>query len=478
MDKNLAMEVLELFELYQETKTKAVGSNSSAQLMHGPSSLFGTPGLEQNVISTIYQPRGLGAVLPAVPTTDTNPLFAALVGQAAAQGSEPSASCGDPVRAGAKQIGTLTAHLGMLQRGTDTIDPSDIITRINRGEMTDLRLIGSLLNNNTGFAPSNLNNPDAVLNNVIYAQMNAVGMEFERVLGPQLWQGAVANNVGTGYKEFPGLDGQIATAQVDAIQNVAVPALDSYVENFNYAQIDGTTKDIVDYLTMMEWYLVDLAEGTGLTAEWVVVMRPNMWRELTSVWPIAYNTNKDSILGTTSNTRMIIDGGDMMAQRDQMRRSMTIEINARTYKVVLDHGINEKTNITNAELAAGQYASSIYMIPTRVNGLPTTRIEYLDYRQIANYLGQSGELANKVLFWSGDGRFLWTYRNLPGFCFDMVARTQQRVVLQTPQLAGRLDNVGTQPLTHVREPGVDSPYHQAGGVSLQAAPAAGYAVWQ
>src|SRR5690606_5930414 len=102
---------------------------------------------ERDVISTIYQPRGLGAVLPAVPTTTTNPLYPALVGQAEAQGSEPSDACGDPKRAGAKQIGTLTAHLGMLQRGTETIDPSRIITKINRGEMTDLRLIGALLNN-------------------------------------------------------------------------------------------------------------------------------------------------------------------------------------------------------------------------------------------------------------------------------------------------------------------------------------------
>lgn len=476
MDKTLAMEFLELFDLYQERREKAVGSNQTGQLMHGPSSLFGTPGLEPNVISTLYQPRGLGAVLPKVPTRFTNPLFPALVGQGAAQGSEPSNACGDPKRAGAKQVGTLTAQFGFLQRGTETIDPSRIIQLINRGEFTDLQLIGSLLSNQTGMAPNGLDNAQAVLNNAIYAEMNGVGIEFERVLGPQLWQGAIANSSGSGYKEFPGLDAQIATGQRDAVNNVTVAALDSYVDSFALDRIDGTGRDIVSYLSMMEFYLYDLAQQTGMTVEWVIAMRPNLWQELTSVWPIAYNTNRGSIL--SGNNRLMIDGGDMIAQRDAMRRSMTLEINARTYRVVLDNGINEKTNITTANIPAGNYASSIYMVPVRVNGMPMTRIEYLDYRIVQQYLGQTGELAGKVLFWSPDGQFLWTYRNLPGFCFDLVARTEQRVVLQTPHLAGRIDNVRYAPIRHIREADPASPYYAAGGVSVQPGVSSNYAVWR
>jgi hypothetical protein len=476
MDKTLAMEVLELFDLYQKQREKAVGSNQTGQLMHGPSSLFGTPGLEPNVVSTIYQPRGLGSVLPRVPTRFTNPLFPALVGQGAAQGSEPTDACGDPKRAGAKQVGTLTAQFGFLQRGTNTIDPSRIIQLINRGEFTDLQLIGSLLSNQTGMAPGGLDNSANVLNNAIYSEMNGVGIEFERVLSTQLWQGAIANNSGSGYKEFPGLDAQIATGQRDAINNVTVPALDSYVSSFQLQRIDGSgNRDIVSDLSMMEFYLTDLAAQTGMNVEWVIAMRPNLWQELTSVWPIAYNTNRGSILA--GNNRLMIDGGDMIAQRDAMRRSMTLEINARTYRVVLDNGINEKTNINTAGIPAGNYASSIYMIPVRVNGMPMTRIEHLDYRVIAQYLGQTGELANKTMFWSPDGMFLWVYRDLPGFCFDLVARTEQRVVLQTPHLAGRIDNIRYAPITHLREPDPASPYFVQGGVSVQPVDAT-FAVWK
>lgn len=484
MDPEQVKEFMEVWAAYQQVKgqggganglkRKAVASNITAQTMHGPGGLFGTEGLNPEVISTIFQPAGLGARLPKIGTRYTNPLFPALTGQEDSNGSEPSDSCGDPVRAGAKKACYLTARFGMLQRGTEIIDPSEIITLINRGEFTDLRLIGALLNNDTGFAPEGLNNADAVLNNVIYAQMNGVGIEFERVLSRQLWQGVTAGAT-DGFAEFPGLDVQIATGQVDADTGTTCPALDSDVKDFNFDAVGGSGRDIVEYMSMLEFYIRTLAERTGLTAEWVWVMRPELWQELTAVWPIAYNTNRGASV-LSGNTRMIIDGGDMIAQRDQMRRSMRIEVNARTYEVILDYGIAEDTNITNANVGLGQYASSIYFLPLRVNGLPVTRLEYLDYRVIQQYLAQSGELAGKVMFWTNDGMFLWVYRDLPGFCFDLVARTQQRVVLQTPQLAGRIDNVLYEPLQHIRSPYPDDAYFRDGGVSSRTAPTQ-QAVW-
>lgn len=482
--ENEINEFLEAYLAYQQLKgkhggngamlTRAVASNNTAQLMHGSTGLFSTQGLNPEVFSTIYQPHGLGASLPRVGTRYTNPQFPALTGQEASNGSEPDDACGDPVRAGAKKACILTAQFGMLQRGTETIDPSEIITLLNRGEFTDLRLLGALLNNDTGFAPSGLADPDRVLNNVIFAQMNGVGIEYARVLSRQLWQGVTAGGT-NGFQEFPGLDVQIATGQVDAVTGTTCPALDSDVKDFGLDLVGGSGRDVVEYMSMLEFFITNLAERTGITAEWVWVMRPELWQELTAVWPLAYNTNRGASV-LAGNTRMIVNGTEMISARDQMRRSLTIEVNARTYRVILDTGINELTNITTEGLAAGQYASSIYFVPLRANGIPITRMEYLDYRVIGQMLGQTGELAGKVMFWSPDGMFLWVYRDLPGFCFDLVARTQQRVVLQTPHLAGRIDQVGYAPLQHIREPYPDSPYFADGGVSTRAAPSTN-AVW-
>jgi len=43
----------------------------------------------------------------------------------------------------------------------------------------------------------------------------------------------------------------------------------------------------------------------------------------------------------------------------------------------------------------------------------------------------------------------------------------QELVLRTPQLAARIQNVKYVPLQHVREPDFDSPYFHKGGVSTR-----------
>ena len=65
-----------------------------------------------------------------------------------------------------------------------------------------------------------------------------------------------------------------------------------------------------------------------------------------------------------------------------MRREMQLTVNGRTYDVVTDTGIFEHNNINNGNLAAGEYASSIYFIPLQIVGnIPATFMEYVDYRQ-------------------------------------------------------------------------------------------------
>lgn len=479
MDEKDLKELQEFAKMYQAfMATKTVAANNTAQLMHGPTGLFSQSGLNPEVFSAMIQPAGLGAVLPKVATRYTNPQFPILTGQEDDNGTEPDDSCGDPVRAGFKKLCTLTAQFGMLQRGTDTIDPSEIITLLNRGEMTDLRLMGQIQNNNTGFLPNGMPDPNDILNNVVAAQMSAVGTSFIRNLSGQLWTGSIAGAT-NGWAEFPGLDSQITTGHKDSVTGTLCPGADSDVKDFTYNNVDGTDgKDIVEYISMLEFYVTDVASRTGATCEWVWTMRRELWQELTAIWPTAYNTNRGASVGTIGgNLAIVVDGGDMTAQRDMMRRSMTLDVNGRTYKVVLDDGINEVVNGDVANLNAGEYASDIYFVPLSANGYPVTRLEYLDYRVVSQMLGAVSQLAGKVQFWTNDGAFLWVYRDLPGFCFDIVGRTQQRVVLQTPHYAGRIQNVKYSPLQHLRSHDPDSPYFEDGGVSTRTDLSNNYAVW-
>jgi hypothetical protein len=336
--------------------------------------------------------------------------------------------------------------------------------------------MGQLLGDDLMMRPGNLNQSQ-VLDLVIKSEMVGVGVAFERKLSQLLWQGTPANNnAGGGYAEFPGLDSQIATGQVDADTNVAVPAADSDVKEFNYNLVDGVNLDIVEYLSMLEYYLRDTARRTGMMpVTWAVVMRPELWFELSAVWPCRYLTHRCTEIDGTSP--MVINDNVNVSIRDQMRSGMYLDINGIRYPVIVDDGIFEHTNINNANVPAGHYASSIYMVPLRIRGnFPVTYWEYKDYRGVQPEIGVMGAGQRNVPFWTDNGRFLWVYRD-NSFCFDLQAKIESRVVLRTPHRAGRIDHVLYSPLQHLKSPVPDSPYHFDGGVSLRGATSS-YAVWK
>jgi hypothetical protein len=213
-----------------------------------------------------------------------------------------------------------------------------------------------------------------------------------------------------------------------------------------------------------------------LPASWVWVMRPELWQVLTEVWPCQYNTAKcaNSVIG--SGSRVVIDGRENIAQRDSMRTGMTIEVNGRRYPVVVDDGIFESNSTNNANLAAGQYASSIYFLPLQITGnFPVTYREYVDYRDpIAN--ANVALLRGMQDFWTDGGLFTWAIESQK-WCYKLALKTEQRIILRTPQLAGKIQNARYEPLQHLRSSDASSPYFADGGVSLRDTNDTGYAVW-
>ena len=160
--------------------------------------------------------------------------------------------------------------------------------------------------------------------------------------------------------------------------------------------------------------------------------------------------------------------------RDEMRNGMYIDINGNRYPVVADDGIFEHTNVNNGNLALGEYASSIYMVPmTITGGFPVTYREYVDYRMANRDIAL---LRGKENFWTDDGMFMWAYEDT-NFCYKLKVKTEQRIVLRTPQLAGKIQNVKYSPLQHLRSYDPASPYFQDGGVSLRGNETT-YAVWK
>jgi len=436
----------------QHTKTPA--NFSTFTPLHGSGGIFAVAGLERDIITAHIRPMGIANALPLLPTVYEDPRFGSLTGVTDDVGSEPTYVCEDAPTGYIKGC-NLTARFGTVRRDTNTIDIEDTIMRLHRGDFTDLTLRGRLLGL-SGLEPGGMNEGQ-VLDIVTMSEMVNVAVRTERRLLRLIWQGVITNQW-----EFPGLDVQIATGQSDADTGVLCPALDSDVKDYNYAALGV---NIVTYLSQLEWYLHHNAERMGLMpVEWVVAMRPDLWYELTAVWPCAYNTNRcEPVLG--QQAEVFVDGRENVRERDAMREGMYIDINGRRYRVIVDDGIFEHTNVNNANVPAGSYASSIYMVPLTIGGgLPVTFREYLDFRRAAPEVSLLRGM--ETFFWTDNGVYTWAYEAVK-WCYKLALKTVQRVVLRTPQLAGRIDHVMYSPLQHLREPNPDDPYFLDGGVSLR-----------
>lgn len=454
---------------------KGAGATGTANKLHGLHGTFSTPGLDRDIISAHVRPQGIASAIPLFPSIDEDPRFGILTGVSDDIGSEPANPCSDAPTGYIKGC-NLTAQFGRVSRSTETIDMDEVGLRVNRGDFTDLMLHGFRLNGevNAGMYPRGLN-PAQILNLVVASQMVGVGERLYRLLMNHNWQGSPANNnAGGGYKEFPGLSAQVATGQVDADTNTTCPAADSDVKDFNYVSVgSGSGNTIVTYLSMLAYYLETLAEDTGLApVEFVIVMRPQLFYELTAVWPLIYNT--DRVAAVTGTGRLMVNGSDMVEQRDAMRNGKYLIVNGKQYRVITDPGITELTNTTDANVPNGSYASDIFMLPLTINGsFPVLYRQHKDYT--AMWRGELPLLNNMQRFWTDGGAFSWTFEDQK-WCIKLSAKTEQRIVLRAPQLAGRIDNVLYSPLQHLREFDPDSPYYQDGGVSLRGT-STRYAVW-
>jgi hypothetical protein len=442
----------------------------TAQPMHGPGGLFSTYGLEDAVINLSLTPKGIASVLPAFGSVLTNPLYPYITGFEGAEGSEPDGPCEDCPTGGAIETCSQTAVFGRVCRSSKEIEINEVMKKLNRGEMTDYRVIGSVLGE-TSMAPSNME-PEDWVNYVTRTQMVTVGIEFQRKLAKMLWTGNPANNTASGgYKEFPGLDYLITTNKVDAISGTACPSLDSDIKSFNYNAVDGGDPDMVEYLSAMEFYLRHIAERTGLDpVEWVIVMRPELWFELSAIWACRYMTNRCNVIdGPNIDAQPSVDAADMTELRDRMRNGGFLIINGRQIPVITDDGVYEQNYADSQNLAGGEFASDIYFLPLRAKGMPVTYLEYADFNdaKAPNMLPGS---ASASRWWATDGgRYMWTVENQK-WCFKISGKVEPRVILKTPQLAGRITDVKYTPLQHLRSPFPDDGYFVKGGVETRSAP--------
>lgn len=448
---------------------KATG-NPQGPYVHGPGGMFGVRGLSQSIISTHTQMESsLGAMIPFKPSNEMNPLFGYITGWTRSDQVEKNGICDDPVGVGNFKTCIQTTVFGRKEFKTNTLELNHVGQKINRGEFFDLvlendPLIPQMAGLMSRFAA--LNSTSALLaGREMVARLMGVAIAYQRWFCPTVYTGNPTNSsAGGGYKEFAGLDLLIGTTKVDALTGTACPSLRSTIMDFGYRDVSSTTSpDIVRVITTMYRVLTRKATQQGLgPVNLAIVMREPLFYELTRVWPCQYNTDGCSVGQTLMQE---VNRQDAVQFRDNMRNGKYLLIDGRQVSVILDDCIMEDNHADNAAIGTSSFASDIYFVPMSAMGgaLQTLYWEYYDYSQGATQAIADAR-ANQW-FWSDGGVFLWGVRPPNNWCIDMISKVEPRLILRTPQLAGRLTNVAYTPLLHGDDPLPSQDYWVNGGVT-------------
>jgi hypothetical protein len=211
-------------------------------------------------------------------------------------------------------------------------------------------------------------------------------------------------------------------------------------------------------VTYMMRNLKYIAERAGLNpCTWAITMRFGLFYELSQVWPIAYYTNRNTV--TDANQTLYNDAKALIDLRDKMRRGDFLLIDGEEIPVLLDE------SITETEVVAGIFSSTIYFVPlTVMGGTPVTYFEHVNYNAPGGAMDAAAIMAPQGSYQVSDGgRFLWHRKPPSNFCVQMVSKTEPRLLLLTPHIAGRLTNIRYTPLIHERGSFTDDGYFVNGG---------------
>ena len=454
-------------------KVTATGTPVSPYL-HGPGGLFGVAGIERDLFHTRIQGAGLAAALPVFSTVLTHPLFGVITGYQDVTGTVPDGVCDNPEVAGSEKSCIQTFPFGRYSFMTRELEINRVGQLINRGEFDDLRVVNDPIAPELGRSifPNLSPNKQLSAGAEVLARFLELGVAFANRLGRQTYTGNPTNNsAGGGYQEFQGLDILIGTTKVDAITGADCPTLDSDVKDMNYVCINDEDADpSIIRVVLTLWRMINhIANNTGLApARWVLVMRTALFWELTDVWPCAYQSHRCIDTSPGGIGQLVIDGRENVRMRDDMRNGQFLLIDGVRVPVILDDMIAEESSDDTSALPVGCFASDIYLVPLTVRGgIPVTFWQHYDYRQGTMQAVVDGRLTSQ--FWTDAGMYLWTWDNV-NWCVVHEAKIEPRIILRTPQIAGRIQNVCYCPLQHPRDPHPDDDYFVDGGVTERQPP--------
>ena len=436
--------------------TKDAGTAAGVQL-HGPGGLLATPGLSKQIVNAAIMPRGIAGRLPVRASIDTNEIFAIFTGQLTSTGIEPTAACAEWPMVGQFKVCKQQHPFGQQGRESQVLNIKYAGQITNRGEFTDNVLFGQPnMGDNVVAAPIDWGR---ALQNEVEKKLAELYAGYFRDYARFTYTGNPAVTAGSqGWMQYRGLDLLVATGKRDAISGVLCPAADSKVFDFNGTNASVNGAAVYAIIANQVTNLEREAEQLGFEVKWALTMRYGAFWALTQIWPCVYATSG-------CQTAPIIPGivssslTEATQMRDEMRNGRYLLIEGKRYEVVIDDTITETAA---AGGAVGTYQSDIYFLPLTANGQPALFWEYFPFD--AGATEAAARMAPNGYFTAmANGRFLQVRQSPTHTCVQVEIIERPRLILLTPFLAARFQNLRYNITIHERDAFPNEPYFTDGG---------------
>jgi hypothetical protein len=414
--------------------------------------LFTYPGVRPERYSAMARPYSFAQALGA-PTASQfyEELLSVLLGQTEASGTNAETWCDNPPEVGNAKECKQAFYWGQYFVKTQLNAVPEIGQLRNRSDVP-----GSVM---PGFSNPEMRNP--LIPDLFYRLVDTrdqlayelwkIGVEFERTIDVV----GVAGDNSQAYtatehgwtSEFTGIDSMIKTGYTDVKTSQTCAAMDSVVITFG-ADVGATipsepaasARNITIAITELVRAVRNRARkmGYGANVSWYFLMREEAFHRVVEEYACNYASYRCSGSGANNLVTMATETQKLMLD---MIAGQYLLVDGVAYPVVFSEGIPQ----TNA---AGTFTSDIYLVPDTWNGQKLTYLQYfpMDNQYATQFRGFADSDDITIL-----NNGLWIAGvNSTGLCKEYEFGCKMRLIMETPFLAGRLDNVSYYFTTEIR----------------------------
>lgn len=395
--------------------------------------IFSAPGVRPQRFSALERPFSFFNLVNLTRSEYTSEILEIVTGQTASTGTNATGFCGNPPVVGGLKTCAQIFSWGDYYIKTNLESVAQIGQLRSRADVP-----GQILNVGPQYNPLI---PDIMFQltdtrSSLAYELYRIGVDLGRTSEQVgiLGTAGVQNSSYIGWTtQFSGIDQQIKTGYTDqlAAGTPKCTAADSTVFSFN-ANITGNGAQGVNFvkaLTSLCRGLKTKANRVGMAnTRFTIVMRMELFQPVTEVWACNYSTYACD--GTTSAPNMR-DGMRIQELRVEMFANQYLLIDGEQWPVVWSDGIPWQGVSSNT------WNSDIYVVPVSWEGVPLLRMEYYPMdnaysTQFANWVRPTTRIIN-------NGMFLVGQRDT-GTCIEFHFQARFRLIIETPFLAGRLDD--------------------------------------